>query len=111
MSEFLNYFDTFEMDIPNIVFLMLFSCGIAIFHTVLLSGILALNFRPKWLFFALNPALIGCTYLMLHHGYALLTFTILFLSVFVLGLIAMITSTIRESRKKVYYLQKNPKPL
>ena len=111
MSEFLNYFNTFEMDIPIVVFLMLFSCGIAIFHTVILSGILKLNFRPKWLFFALNPTLIGCTYLIFHHGYALLTFTVLFLSVFVLGLIAMIISTIRDNRKKVHYPQKNPKPL
>jgi len=101
MNELLNFFLNFDLEVPMLVFLLLFSEGIALFHTLILSGLYGLTLRPKYLFFLLDPLIVGLSYLVLP-GFALMAIAILFVSVFVLGIIGMIISSIktRDEEKK-----------
>jgi hypothetical protein len=98
MNEVFNFLNQQDINTPILIFLMLFSCGIALFHTLIFSALYNLSLRPKWLFFALNPILIGLGYLY-RPGFSLLAFAFLFASVFIFGLIGMIYAGIIQSKQ------------
>lgn len=79
---------------------MFMSMGAAIFHTLIVGQLFNINIKPKWFFFILNPALIASAGLF-DVKLGALVFIILFLSVFVLGILGMIISSISEGYKKV----------
>lgn len=95
MGQFSDFYNTLDVDWPILVFMMLMSMGIAIFHTLIIGELWNINFKPKWLFFVLNPLLIGFSALI-DRKLGALVFGILFLSVFVLGILGMIISSIRD---------------
>jgi len=78
--------------------LMLFGAAIAIFHSVLILDALEVNIKPGWIFFILNPALIGITFLI-NSKYTLVVFLLLFVSVFIIGFYTMITHSIKGIKK------------
>jgi hypothetical protein len=94
---------------------MFISMGVAIFHTVIIEGLYNSNIKPKWLFFALNPILITLAGL-LDVKLGALVFILLFLSVFVLGILGMILSSIMDGYKSAqkedqYRIKMGKKPL
>lgn len=95
MNEFSEFYKTLEVDNGLLVMLMVMSVFVAIFHTVILMGLYEVNLKPKWLFFVLNPLLIWLCSLYDSRLGALVAI-ILFLSVFVLGIIGAIFSAIRS---------------
>lgn len=107
MGELFDFFGGEQLGLPIVIFLMVFSCGIAIFHTVIF-GIFNINIRPKWLFYALNPALIGGASL-LSPNLALVVFIVLFASVFILGIIAAIVAAIRGNDDEREFMKQYPK--
>lgn len=96
MNEFFTFFDQNQVDGGMVVFLMLFSLGIALFQTIILSGLYNLKF-PSWLFFVLCPLCIGLSFLFVSK-FTLMVFFFLFASVFILGIIGMFYSGIRSSK-------------
>lgn len=95
MSEFSEFYNNLNVDKGLIIMLMIMSVFVAIFHTVIISGLYEINLKPKWLFFVSNPLLIGLCSLY-DTKLAALVAIILFLSVFVLGIFGMIFSAIRS---------------
>ncbi len=95
MSEFYEFYNNLEIDNGLLVMLMIMSVFVAIFHTIITIGLYEINLKPKWLFFVLNPLLIWLSSLSDNRLGALVA-VILFLSVFVLGIIGMIVSAIRS---------------
>ena len=96
----------FEIPAEVFPFLLLFSLGIALFHTFILSGIFNVKLRPSWIMFLIDPAILGITFLFFRKETGIV-FIGLFLSVFVLGIIGMIThgvqsgiESFREQRRK-----------
>lgn len=100
METFSDFYNTLSIDWSFLIFMMFMSMGAAIFHTVIIQGLFNINIKPKWLFFILNPALIGIAGLV-DVKLGALVFIILFLSVFVLGILGMIFSSISEGYKSV----------
>jgi hypothetical protein len=96
MNEFLAFFEQNKLDGVQVVFLMFFSLGIALFQTLILSGLFNLKF-PTWLFFVLCPSLIGLSFLV-DSKYSFIVFLILFACVFLLGIIGMFYSGIKSSK-------------
>lgn len=96
MDDFLAFYNTLEVDKGLVVMLMLVSFFVAIFHTFILIGLYEINLKPKWLFFVLNPLSVGLCSLYDNKLAALLAI-VLFLSVFVLGIIGMIYAMIRAT--------------
>lgn len=109
MTEFLDFFKTQQVDTAMVIFLMAFSCGIAIFHTLIFSALYGVNLRPKWFFFAFNPALVGLGFLI-HSGYSLLALVTLFGSVFLFAIIGMIYSSIKGNEEEREFNRRHPKP-
>ncbi len=95
MRDFLDFYNTLEVDWPIIGFFMLFSMGIAIFHTIIIGELWNINFKPKWLFFVLNPILIGLS-ANFDKKLGALVFIFLFVSVFILGILGLIIATLRD---------------
>lgn len=111
MNEFLNFFLKHQVNLTQTIFCMLFSCGIAIFHTFIINGLFRIDLKPKWLFFVLNPAIVGIAYFV-NSGYVFPAILILFASVFVFAIIGMIYSIIRDSKldqieKKIFNARYN----
>lgn len=98
MDEFIIFFTQNEVTNAGIVFLMLASCFIAVFHTITLSTLLGLNFN-RWLFLVIDPLLILLVAVLDRH-FVFLVFFVLFISVFILGFIGMIFTGITKSREK-----------
>lgn len=98
MNEFFDFFNKQQVDYPMLVFLMAFSCGIALFHTLIFSGLYDLNLRPKWIFFLTNPLFV-CLLFIKQPGYAFLAIVILFATVFISAFIGMIYAGITEGKK------------
>jgi len=94
MNEFSEFYNNLDVDKGLIVMLMIMSVFVAIFHTFILIGLYEVNLKPKWLFFVVNPVLIGLCSLY-ENKLAALVAIILFLSVFVLGIVGMIVSMIK----------------
>lgn len=99
MNEIINFFTGLDVAIPVLIFLMVFSCGIAIFHTIIFTGLYNLNIRPKWLFFALNPLIVGLAYLYLP-GFAMLALALFAASIFLLAFVGMIFSGIAKAKEE-----------
>jgi len=111
MNEFLDFFKSQAIDFPFVVFMMLFSCGIALFHSLIILSLYNLELRPKWMFYALNPAIILVAY-YIQSGYALLALILLFASVFIMAIIGGIRSAIKgDPETKRYNSLKPKKPL
>lgn len=115
MNEFLAFFDNNKIDGAFVIFMMLFSLGIALFHTIIFSALFNLKFKT-WLFFVLCPSLIGLGFLV-DPRYAMMIFLFLFLSVFLFGIIGMIYGGIQKSKtdrierekfNKLHNIQKTP---
>jgi hypothetical protein len=104
MNEIINFFQNQEVETPIILFFMFFGCAIAIFHTFIFIGLYRLEL-PRWLFFVLNPALIGITFLINKH-LSLFVFCVEFVSVFVLAFIGMIYSAVTKSKEEKIALTK-----
>lgn len=98
MNEFITFFTRNEVTNAGIVFLMLASCFVAIFHTIILSVLFRLTFK-SWLFFAINPLLILLTGI-LNRNLVFLVFFILFISVFILGFTGMVFAGITKCREE-----------
>ena len=98
INEFFDFFNKVQIDAVLLVFLMLFSCGIAIFHTVIISGILNINLRPRWIFFIANPIIVGLAFLY-KPGFAFLTIVFFFASIFVLMIAGMVYSGIKNAKE------------
>lgn len=99
------------LDIPIqfLFFLMLFSMGIAIFHTAIFSLLYNVNLKPKWIFFALNPLVLLVSYFILPALMAA-AFGLMVASVFLLGIIGMIRAAIKgDPETKQYYITPKPK--
>ncbi len=79
--------------------MMLMSAGVAIFHTVIIIGLWEVKIKPKWLFFFLNPSLIALAGLVDTRMGAFVAI-ILFISVFVFGILGIIIVPIIERYKK-----------
>lgn len=98
MNEFLDFLTQNEIDGGGVVFLMIFGLGIALFQTVIFSGLFNLKF-PNWFFFVFCPLLIGVSYWIdSHYPFAVVLF--LFVSVFLFAIIGMIYSGIRSSKEE-----------
>jgi len=98
MNDFLEFLTQNKVDSVELIFLMLFSLGIALFQTVIFSGLLNLKF-PNWLFFVLCPLLIGISY-FIDSGFPLAVVLLLFISVFLFAIIGMIYSGIQSSKQE-----------
>ena len=98
MTEFLNFLTSFAIGPSLVVMLMLFGAAMAIFHSFLILGLLEINIKPSWLFFVLNPAIIGITFLV-NSKYTFAVFLMLFVSVFIIGFYTMIKISIRNYKK------------
>ncbi|OXA89444.1 hypothetical protein [Flavobacterium hercynium] len=96
MNDIANFLNESEVNAGMVIFFMLFSLGVALFQTVFFSSLYNLKF-PNWLFFVLNPSLIGISYLI-HPKYALAVFLFLVLSFFFFALIGCVIAIFRESR-------------
>ncbi len=113
MNEFLNSILNQDIDNPLIIFLMLFSLGMAIFHTVIVSVLFEIKIKG-WFFFVFNPLVLGVTALLYKQA-VFLVFLVMVISVFALGIIGMIYAGIRdgfkESKKNErFYKKYNIKP-
>lgn len=97
MNEFLNFLTQNEIDLAGVIFLMLFSLGIALFQTVIFSGLFNFKF-PNWLFFVLSPSLVGVSYLI-NKSFPFAIILVLFASLFLFAIIGMIVSGIRSSKE------------
>lgn len=97
MNDFLNFLTQNEIDGGGVIFLMLFSLGIALFQTVIFSGLFNLKF-PNWLFFVLSPSLVGISFLI-NKSYPFAVIIMLFSSLFLFAIIGMIFSGIRSSKE------------
>ena len=113
MQDFINFYNTLDVDWPILGFMMLMSMGAAIFHTVIIGQLWNINIKPGWLFFALNPALIGLSALY-ERKLGALVFGIVFISVFVFAILGIVISAIRDgaesAKEQNNYRQKMGKP-
>lgn len=98
MNEFFAFLIQNKADAGVVVFLMLFSMGVALFQTVIFSGLYNLKF-PNWLFFVLCPLTVGVSFLI-DPGYPFAVILFLFVSVFLFGIIGMIYSGIKSSKQE-----------
>lgn len=98
MNEFLFFFDQNSVDGIQVVLFMFFSLGIALFHTLIFSGLYNLKF-PTWLLYALYPSIIGLSFLV-HPRYPLMIVLFLFACIFLFGIIGMIYAGIIKSREE-----------
>ena len=113
MDEFLDFFLSQPIEPPVLIFLMIFSCGIALFHTVILSMLFNVKLRPVWIFFIIDPAIVGLAYLV-RSGFAALALIVLFASLFILAIVGAIYNAIRGDSEEREYLKRHPaekKPL
>ncbi len=104
MNEIISFFQNQHVETSMVIFFMLFGCVMAIFHTFIFIGLYRLEF-PRWLFFILNPALIGLTFLINRH-LSLFAFCVEFISVFVLAFIGMVYSAVTKSKEEKIALAK-----
>ncbi len=75
--------------------LMVFSFGIALFHTFILSGLFEVKLKPGWILFLVDPLIIAAGYFFFPQQSGWI-FIGLFLSVFVLAVTAMVTKGIQS---------------
>lgn len=98
MNDLIDFLTQNKTDQVQVIFLMLFSCGIALFHTIIFAGLFKLSF-PNWLFFVLCPLFVFISYVIDDH-YPLGVVLLLFVSVFAFAIIGMIYSGIKRSAEE-----------
>lgn len=98
MNEFLEFINQSRADAGEVVFLMLFSMGIALFLTIIFAGLFNLKF-PNWLLFAVCPLLVGTSFLI-DDRLPFPLILLLFISVFFFGIIGIIISGIKSSKEE-----------
>jgi hypothetical protein len=101
---------------PMVIFAMFFSLGLALFYTLFIGNVGNIKIRPRWLFFALLPAIVGLcgsiktewSFIAIAALFGLLFMLVVFISV-ITALLKGITS-IRQyySDKKSGKLKKKP---
>ena len=84
----------FEITIQMLPFLIVFSLGIALFHTLILSVLLELKLKPSWIMFLIDPLIITAGYFLFPKQSGWI-FIGLFISVFILAIFAIITKGIQ----------------
>ncbi|MFK7059786.1 hypothetical protein V3Q90_06575 [Flavobacterium oreochromis] len=114
MNELLATFFNNEIANGQIIMMIIFSCFIAIFHTVILMTLWDINLKPKWICFLVNPLLIGITALIYRNAVSFI-FILIAISVFVMAIIGMVHSAIVQSRedkieKEKFNIKYNIKP-
>lgn len=100
----------FEISSEILPFLLLFSLGIALFHTLILSGIFNVNLKPGWIMFIVDPAILGVAFLFFQKESGII-FIALFLSVFVMAIIGFIKNGIESTIDSFKEQQKNKIPV
>ncbi|MBS7230263.1 hypothetical protein KHA90_04430 [Flavobacterium psychroterrae] len=98
MNDFFTLLTQNKADPGALIFLILFSFGIALFQTVIFAALYNLKF-PNWLFFVLTPLLVGGSYLI-DASYPFAIIFVLFLTLFLFTIIGMIYSGIISSKKE-----------
>ncbi|MDH6250967.1 hypothetical protein M2347_000694 [Chryseobacterium sp. H1D6B] len=99
-------------EIPSAIFpfMLLFTLGIALFHTLILSGIFNVKIKPSWLLFIIDPAILGAAFLFFRKESGII-FIALFLSVFVMAIIGFIKNGIESSIESFKEQRKNKTPV
>lgn len=95
MNELLQFFSSQQIDMPVLIFLLIFSEGTALFYTLIFKGLFEVNVRPKYLFFVTHPLLVAIAFLV-RPGWSLLIVALLFASIFLMGVIGIIISIFRS---------------
>ncbi|MBW1653794.1 hypothetical protein [Flavobacterium quisquiliarum] len=98
MNDFFEFLTQNRVDTAEVIFLMLFSLGIALFQTLIFSGLFNLKF-PNWLFFVLSPAIVGISY-VIDTSFPLATVLLLFISLFFCAIIGMIYAGIQSGKEE-----------
>lgn len=96
MNDFLEFINQNRVDVGMVVFLMLFSMGIALFLTIVFAGLYNLKF-PNWLLFVVCPLLVLTSFLI-DERFPIPFILLLFISVFLFGIIGMFVAGARSSR-------------
>ena len=96
LQEFGKFYSTIDADWGMVYMMMGMSVFVAFFHTVILTGLYELKLRPKWLFFAINPLLIYAA-ASVERKLGVAFAVVMFLSVFVLGILGMVYVAFRSS--------------
>lgn len=100
----------FEIEIQLLPFLMLFALGIALFHTLILTTLLNIKVKPSWILFIIDPLIIALGYFLFPKQSGLI-FIGLFVSVFVLAIIAVIKNGIQGIINSIKEAKQEKKPL
>jgi hypothetical protein len=100
----------FEISPEILPFLVLFSLGIALFHTLILSGIFNVNLKPSWLMFIIDPAILILAYLFFQKESGII-FIGLFVSVFIMAIIGFIKNGIESTIESFREQRKNKTPV
>lgn len=99
----------FEIPLQTLPFILIFGLGIALFHTVILSGLFNLKLKPYWLMFVIDPLIIVLSFFLIPKWNGLI-FIILFGSVFVLGILGMLLNGVNSFIKNIKEQRKDKKP-
>lgn len=100
----------FEISPEILPFLVLFSLGIALFHTLILSGIFNVNLKPSWLIFIIDPVILLLAYLFFQKQSGII-FIGLFASVFLMAIIGFIKNGIESTIASFREQRKNKTPV
>lgn len=99
-----------ENEIQMLPFFMLFSLGIALFHTIILEAFFRLTAKPSWIIYLIDPLIIAAGY-FLFPKHAGIIFIGLFASVFVLAITGFIKKGIQGTLETFKAAKKEKKPL
>lgn len=100
----------FEITLQMLPILILFSFAIALFHTVIITGLFELNLKPNWIFFVIDPLLLILAFFLLPQ-YSGIVFIALFLSVFLLGIIGFVKAGFESVVEKFRESRAQKKPV
>ena len=100
----------FEIPLQTLPFLILFSFAIALFHTVIVTGLFGLDLKPRWILYIIDPLLLVLAFFLVPQ-YSGIVFIALFLSVFLLGIIAFMKSGFEAVLEKFKESRSQKKPL
>lgn len=98
MQDIITSLTNQDVPLALLIMLMIFMLGVALFHTLIFSGLYNINLRPNWLFFVLNPLILLVVWLINSH-YSILVLIIMFISVFLFGIIGMIYSAVTDKEE------------
>lgn len=110
----MNEFVLHDIETPMVIIFMIMSMVLAIIHTKIFEILFGLHLN-KWLFFVVNPALIGIV-TWIDKRFSLFAFLLLCFSVFLVAFIGMIYAGVKTSKKGLavmdaYNKKHNKKPI